>query len=52
MSGARISQTVPSPWKLQVVQVPPPSVREVVDTTGAGDAFLGGLIVGVLYDIL
>ena len=52
MSGAGISQMVPSPWKLQVVRVPPPSVRKVVDTTGAGDAFLGGLIVGALYDIV
>ena len=26
----------------------PPPVSEVVDTTGAGDAFLGGLIVGIL----
>ena len=42
----------PFPWKLQVVRVPPPSIREVVDTTGAGDAFLGGLIVGVLCDML
>ena len=25
----------------------PPTVNEVVDTTGAGDAFLGGLIVGI-----
>ena len=24
----------------------PPEVDDVVDTTGAGDAFLGGLIVG------
>lgn len=30
----------------QVVEVPPPPVAKVVDTTGAGDAFLGGLIVG------
>lgn len=30
----------------QVVEVPPPPVDKVVDTTGAGDAFLGGLIVG------
>ncbi|CAI8049637.1 Arabinose 5-phosphate isomerase KpsF [Geodia barretti] len=31
----------------QVVEVAPPPVSEVVDTTGAGDAFLGGLIVGI-----
>ena len=30
----------------QVVEVMPPEVDNVVDTTGAGDAFLGGLIVG------
>ena len=30
----------------QVVEVPPPPVDKVVDPTGAGDAFLGGLIVG------
>ena len=30
----------------QVVEVMPPEVENVVDTTGAGDAFLGGLIVG------
>ena len=24
----------------------PPKVNKIVDTTGAGDAFLGGLIVG------
>ena len=30
----------------QVVEVMPPEVDDVVDTTGAGDAFLGGLIVG------
>ena len=31
----------------QVVEVAPPPVTNVVDTTGAGDAFLGGLIVGL-----
>jgi sugar/nucleoside kinase (ribokinase family) len=30
-----------------VVCVAPPSVGEVVDSTGAGDAFLGGLIAGI-----
>ena len=30
----------------QIVEVIPPEVDNVVDTTGAGDAFLGGLIVG------
>lgn len=32
---------------VQVVEVPPPKVAKVVDTTGAGDAYLGGLIVGL-----
>jgi arabinose-5-phosphate isomerase len=31
-----------------VTSVSPPAVREIVDTTGAGDAFLGGLIAGVI----
>ena len=38
--------TCRSPLHCQVVEVPPPAVGKVVDTTGAGDAFLGGLIVG------
>ena len=29
------------------MEVEAPSVSRVVDTTGAGDAFLGGLIVGM-----
>ena len=33
----------------QVVEVMPPEVDDVVDTTGAGDAFLGGLIVGKCF---
>ena len=33
---------------IQVTSVSPPAVREIVDTTGAGDAFLGGLIAGVI----
>lgn len=28
----------------------PPSVKTSVDTTGAGDAYLGGLIVGLTHD--
>ena len=31
----------------KIVEVAPPTVSKVVDTTGAGDAFLGGLIVAV-----
>lgn len=31
---------------LQVVEVPAVAVDRVVDTTGAGDAFLGGIISG------
>ena len=34
------------PASLKVVVVEAPQVLKVVDTTGAGDAFLGGLIVG------
>lgn len=37
---------------VQVVKVAPPSVNEVVDTTGAGDAFLGGLIVGKITNYI
>ena len=33
-------------YQVNVVEVPPPLVDKVVDRTGAGDAFLGGLIVG------
>ena len=35
---------------VQVVRVAPPPVGEVMDTTGAGDAFLGGLLVGKFRD--
>ena len=31
---------------MKVVVVEAPEVSKVIDTTGAGDAFLGGLIVG------
>ena len=34
------------PASLKVVVVEAPQVSKVIDTTGAGDAFLGGLIVG------
>lgn len=33
--------------RYHVVQVDPPSIQKVVDTTGAGDAFLGGLLLGI-----
>ena len=32
---------------VQVVEVAAPHVSRVLDTTGAGDAFLGGMIVGL-----
>lgn len=32
---------------VQLVEVEAPRVPKVLDTTGAGDAFLGGLIVGL-----
>ena len=28
----------------------PPEVKVLLDTTGAGDAYLGGLIVGLVHD--
>ena len=34
----------------QVVEVAPPAVKVSLDTTGAGDAYLGGLIVGLVHD--
>ena len=35
---------------IQVVTIDPMRVDSVIDTTGAGDAFLGGLIVGRFTD--
>lgn len=33
------------------LQVPAPAAKQVVDTTGAGDAFLGGLLVGLHHGL-
>ena len=32
------------------MEVAPPEVKGLKDTTGAGDAYLGGMIVGLVHD--
>lgn len=32
------------------MEVAPPEVKSLKDTTGAGDAYLGGMIVGLVHD--